>query len=113
MKPHAKRLVFEYGFVIILINLSTAPWLNPSTWIDKLLWVQKYFGQDQSSIFYKRLIISHHKNLNRGTYLIDDRKKNGANEFEAAFEPVGANSVRPLSEIGKIAENNYRPIILH
>ena len=58
--------------------LSTAPWKNPSAWSDKLLWVQKYLGANA----HKRLIISHHKNLNVGDYLIDDRLKNGASEFK-------------------------------
>ena len=57
--------------------LSTAPWNNPSAWSDKLLWVQKYLGESA----YKRLILSHHKNLNDGHYLIDDRTKNGADRF--------------------------------
>ena len=57
--------------------LSTAPWNNPSAWSDKLKWDHKYFGVDKDSIFYKRLIISHHKKLNIGEYLIDDRKKMG------------------------------------
>jgi 5'(3')-deoxyribonucleotidase len=57
--------------------LSTAPWHNPSAWSDKLLWVQKYLGKSA----YKRLILSHHKNLNDGHYLIDDRTKNGADRF--------------------------------
>ena len=57
--------------------LSTAPWDNPSAWTDKLLWVQKYMGQAA----YKRLILSHRKNLNLGDYLIDDRVQNGAGEF--------------------------------
>ena len=57
--------------------LSTAPWDNPSAWTDKLLWVQKYLGQAA----YKRLILSHRKNLNLGDYLIDDRVHNGAGEF--------------------------------
>ena len=30
----------------------------------------------------KRLILSHHKNLNAGDFLIDDRIKNGVNEFK-------------------------------
>ena len=58
--------------------LSTAPWNNPSAWSDKLKWVQKYLGK----YAYKRLIISHNKNLNFGDYLIDDRKKNGADKFK-------------------------------
>jgi len=58
--------------------LSTAPWDNPSAWTDKLLWVKKYLGKNA----YKRLILSHHKNLNYGDYLIDDRTKNGADKFK-------------------------------
>ena len=58
--------------------LSTAPWNNSSAWTDKLLWVQKYLGKQA----YKRLILSHNKNLNIGDYLIDDRKANGAGEFK-------------------------------
>ena len=57
--------------------LSTAPWENPSAWSDKLLWVKKNLG----NAAYKRLILSHHKNLNAGKFLIDDRTKNGAGEF--------------------------------
>lgn len=57
--------------------LSTAPWHNPSAWSDKLLWVQKHLGESA----YKRLILSHHKNLNDGHFLIDDRTKNGADRF--------------------------------
>ena len=57
--------------------LSTAPWENPSACSDKLLWVKKYLGVRA----YKRLILSHHKNLNRGDFLVDDRDKNGAGEF--------------------------------
>ena len=48
--------------------LSTSPWENPSAWSDKLLWVQRHLGAPA----YKRLILSHHKNLNAGDYLIDD-----------------------------------------
>lgn len=59
--------------------LSTAPWNNPSAWSDKLLWVKKYFGV----VFYKRLILSHHKNLciQPGAYLVDDRARHGADQF--------------------------------
>ena len=57
--------------------LSTAPWDNPSAWTDKLLWIQRHLGKAA----YKRLILSHHKNLNHGDYLIDDRTRNGADRF--------------------------------
>lgn len=57
--------------------LSTAPWDNPSAWSDKLLWIQKYFGEAGK----KHLILSHNKHLNIGHYLVDDRKANGADKF--------------------------------
>lgn len=65
--------------------LSTSPWNNPTAWQDKLVWVQKHLGEAA----YKRLILSHHKNLNKGDYLIDDRTKNGADEFEGELIQFG------------------------
>lgn len=57
--------------------LSTAPWDNPSAWSDKLQWVKKHLGNTT----HRRLIITCHKNLNKGDYLIDDMNKNGADKF--------------------------------
>ena len=57
--------------------LSTAPWENPSAWSDKLLWVKRHLGTHA----YKRLILTHHKDLNAGDFLIDDRTKNGVERF--------------------------------
>ena len=74
-----------------LYVLSTAPWKNPSAWSDKVEWIQKYFGKDESSVFYKRLIISHHKDLNKGAFLIDDRTKNGAGEFKGELIQFGSD----------------------
>ena len=70
--------------------LSTAPWHNPSAWIDKLHWVQQHLGVDSTGPAYKRLILSHHKNLNRGDFLIDDRIANGAGEFEGELVKFGS-----------------------
>jgi 5'(3')-deoxyribonucleotidase len=57
--------------------LSTAPWDNPSAWSDKLGWVKSHLGE----LGDRRLILSHHKNLLLGDYLIDDRTKRGADKF--------------------------------
>ena len=67
--------------------LSTAPWENSSAWSDKVKWVQKYLGESA----YKRLILTHHKNLNHGDYLIDDRTKNGAGEFKGELIHFGTD----------------------
>lgn len=58
--------------------LSTAPWRNPSAWVDKLRWVHKHLPEAG----HKRLILTHNKHLNKGDYLIDDRTANGAGQFE-------------------------------
>ena len=69
--------------------LSTAPWKNPSAWSDKLNWVKKYLGESA----YKRLILTHHKDLNRGDFLVDDRPNNGAKEFEGEWVKFGGEDV--------------------
>ena len=66
--------------------LSTAPWDNPSAWSDKLLWIKNNLGEHA----FKRLILTHHKNLNIGDYLIDDRKARGADLFGGEHIHFGA-----------------------
>ncbi len=73
--------VYQLAPHFALYALSTAPWENPSAWTDKLLWLKKHFGDGKDNPFYKRLILSHNKQLNSGDYLIDDRTKNGARNF--------------------------------
>lgn len=71
--------------------LSTAPWGNPSAWQHKVEWVQLHFGVDVGSPAYKRLILSHHKNLNKGDFLVDDRPhKRGADGFEGEVIAFGS-----------------------
>ena len=67
--------------------LSTAPWENSSSWSDKNLWVRKYLGE----VAHKRLILSHHKNLNSGDFLIDDRTANGASLFKGKHIIFGSS----------------------
>ena len=68
--------------------LSTPPWDNPEAWTHKRLWVAKYFDV---KIIRKRLILSHHKQLLIGDYLIDDNKWNGASEFQGKWIHFGSN----------------------
>lgn len=67
--------------------LSTAPWNNPSAWSDKLIWVKTYLGE----VAYKRLILTHHKDFLKGDYLIDDRLKHGAKDFEGELILFGSD----------------------
>jgi len=79
-----ERLSNKYDTYI----LSTAPWENASAWSDKNLWVKKYLGE----IAYKRLILTHHKNLNFGDLLIDDRTANGASLFKGEHIIFGSKN---------------------
>lgn len=79
--------------------LSTAPWKDPSAWRDKVLWVQKHLGFDEGSVAYKRLILSHHKNLNRGDFLVDDRLNNGACEFEGEWLRYGEGPFKTWDQV--------------
>lgn len=58
--------------------LSTSPWSNPQAACDKHLWVKKHLGD----VAYKRVILTHYKNLLAGKALIDDRTANGAGDFQ-------------------------------
>lgn len=79
--------------------LSTAPWGNPSAWQHKVEWVHVHLGMEKGTPAWKRLILSHHKNLNRGDFLVDDRPgHNGADRFEGEvihFGPDGAYKTWP------------------
>jgi 5'-nucleotidase len=74
--------------------LSTAPWHNASAWSDKNEWVRRHLDD----VAHKRLILTHHKDLCRGDFLVDDRTRHGADRFEgehlrfgsAAFPDWGA-----------------------
>ena len=75
--------------------LSTAPWNNPTAWSDKLLWVKRYLG----NYAYKRLILSHNKNLNFGDYLIDDRLANGAGDFKGELIQFGSEKFKTWKDV--------------
>ena len=66
--------------------LSTSPWGNDTAASDKVRWVKKYLGE----VAFKRLILSHHKNLNKGDFIIDDRTKNGVAQFEGKHIHFGS-----------------------
>ena len=76
-----------------LYILSCAPWNNPSSWTDKLLWVKKHLDSDRpDGIFYKRIVLSHHKNLcaQNNAWLIDDRIAHGSEQFGEHFIHFGS-----------------------
>jgi 5'-nucleotidase len=69
------------------LYIATAcPWANPQGAADKRYWVEQYFGD----MFYKRVTITHNKDMLRGDYLIDDRTANGAGNFSGKLMLFGS-----------------------
>lgn len=68
-----------------LLIATTATWGNPEAAMHKRLWIEKHFGD----LFRKKMIITHHKDKLIGDYLIDDRLKNGAENFKGELLPFG------------------------
>ena len=106
----AFRELQALGFDVYI--LTTAPWSKIHASSEKREWVEKHLGEGA----FKRLIITHRKDLNRGDFLVDDRTENGAAEFEgqhihfgqppfqgwpetmAFFRKVAAGEVQPVDE---------------
>jgi len=80
-KAAYKKLDKKYDVFIA----STAPWDQPAAWEHKRLWVAKHFPAA-----YKRLILTHRKDLLKGDYIIDDRKVNGVENFDGKHIHFGS-----------------------
>lgn len=75
--PYALEAVAQLEKHYNVFILSTAPWHNIHSWSQKRIWVDKYLPS-----MHKKLILTHHKDQLMGDYLIDDRLKNGAENFQ-------------------------------
>lgn len=75
--------------------LTTAPWDNINAWSAKRKWVERTFGH----LAYKRLIITHRKDLCIGDYLVDDRPNNGAAGFKGCWIHFGQGSFKGWDEV--------------
>tara|TARA_A100001015_G_scaffold299926_1_gene384641 strand:+ start:478 stop:1002 length:525 start_codon:yes stop_codon:yes gene_type:complete len=76
-----KSAIYSFNLLSLYFDtyiLSTSPWKSTTALQDKLDWVKINIGLSAK----QRVIFSHHKNLNKGDYLIDDRTKRGADKFE-------------------------------
>jgi 5'-nucleotidase len=89
--PGALEAFIELADLFDAYILSTSPWQNPSAWTDKLHWVQLHFGKDAGSPAYKRLVLTHHKDLQRGDFLVDDRPDlHGVGDFRGEVLHFGS-----------------------
>jgi|TARA_R110001606_G_scaffold349075_1_gene498836 5'-nucleotidase len=82
--------------------LSTPPWRNPDAWNHKREWIEKYIPKAK-----RRLILSHHKNLNKGDILIDDTNYRGQSKFEGEWIHFGKGKFKGWSEVLEYIYSKY------
>jgi 5'-nucleotidase len=76
--PGAIEAVKELSAYYEIRFLSTPMDEVPDSYTDKKLWLDQHFGP---AFAYKKLILSHEKNIVLGHYLIDDTLRNGVTGF--------------------------------
>lgn len=77
---------------------TTAPWDNPSAWMEKRLWIENVFGD----IFNRRLIMTHHKWMIDADILIDDRETKSTLNFKGDWYWFGKDGIDWLHIVNNI-----------
>ena len=87
------------------VYILTAPSvLNPLCYTEKRLWIEDHLGMRM----VEKLIISPHKHLNKGDYLIDDKKTGkGQDKFEGKLIHFGSNSFQNWTTVLEYFKTNY------
>ena len=80
------RIKYLFG-VFDVYFCSTPMYRVPESYKSKRIWLEKHFGELAS----RRLILTHRKDLIKGDILIDDRKVNGAANFNGLFIHFGSD----------------------
>jgi 5'(3')-deoxyribonucleotidase len=84
---------------------SACPWTNPTAYGDKINWVKRYIEPHVPKI-KDRVILSSHKNLTTGDFIIDDRTKKGVAEFNGRHIHFGTEDFPDWESILKFLNVN-------
>jgi hypothetical protein len=99
----AQRLSIKFDTHV----LSTSPWKNMSGASQKLQWIEKHFAGSHNP-FYKKVTLTHHKELAIGRYLIDDRPKNGAAQFRGKWIHFGSSDFPDWEAVEAFLDLEYQ-----
>jgi len=96
---------YLYRSPLFDLYILTAPSVrNPLSYLEKRLWIEDYFGLDMA----RRLIISPHKGLNKGDYLIDDMLAGMGQElFDGKILQFGSAEYPTWTEIIHFFKRTY------
>ena len=75
--------------------LGTAPYNVPDAWSEQVRWVEQWLGVAA----YNRLILSNHKNLSYGDYLIDAHDDDGADGFMGTHIKFGEDPYKTWEDV--------------
>ena len=75
--------------------LATVPYNQPDSWGEQVRWVEQWLGVPA----YNRLMISSHKNLSYGDYLIDAHDANGADGFMGTHIKFGEDPYKTWEDV--------------
>jgi|APTNR8051073442_1049403.scaffolds.fasta_scaffold55935_1 5'-nucleotidase len=83
--------------------LSAPSVLNPHSYTEKRLWIEKYLGIEMCH----KLILTPNKGLNKGDILIDDEKSGrGQESFEGTFIHFGKDEFSNWEKVKSFIEKN-------
>ena len=85
--PGAIEAYMELKEYFQIIFLSTPSWSNPDSYMEKRIWLESHLGEH----CHKNLILSHHKYLNVGRFLVDDHIEGPNGKFTGEIIHFGHN----------------------
>ena len=93
--PTAVKAFEQLAGIYDTYILASAPYNNPEAWGEQVRWVEKWLGVAA----YNRLILSNHKNLSYGDYLIDAHHQHGASGFMGTRLPFGEDPYKTWEDV--------------
>ncbi|MCP5016337.1 MAG: hypothetical protein GY938_13855 [Ketobacter sp.] len=98
-------LANQEEFAVLILTAPSI--LNPHSYCEKRIWVEEYLGIDA----VENLIISPHKGLNRGDYLIDDCiSGKGQENFQGELIQFGSCEFPDWSSVRVFFEDNLETV---
>ncbi len=102
----AVEFVEQMDKIFDIYFVSTPMWNVPESFTDKRYWLERYFGE----MAYKKLILTHRKDLIDVDFLVDDRLRNGVENFKGEHIHFGQGKFQKLSDVSRYLGNFYRNI---
>ena len=93
--PSAVKAFQRLASVYDTYILASVPYNEPDAWGEQVRWVEKWLGVAA----YNRLILSNHKNLSYGDYLIDAHTSHGTNSFMGTHLRFGEDPYKTWDDV--------------